>query len=576
MMTVPQLTKFWNFLSKYSKFFLISTSLLVFSIFVHRAFLIDTTYKGDDFTHHTLRTASYYLALKDGQFPVRWGPNLNQGFGYPSFNYMYHTPYILGSFLFATGFSVQQSVNLVILFASIGTLLFSYYFFTTVLKSHRLGILGAILYSFNPYILLTIYWRGAVGELLFYMAIPLFLLGIYLFVKNEKKRLIYAIFTLITTAFLILSHLPSLILLFPVLAVFLYSYFKDKLTRNLVFLLILLCVGAFGVTSWYWLPAILEQNLVQYVSAGSLQQYQTQFLSLLQTIKIFTNTYSSDLFQNVIHIGGASAVILCVFIYLLTAKKIKYSNTIFAWFVLFVVSLILSTYLSNTVWDVSKLLSYIQFPWRFLWPANFAVIFIAMQILKSKDLSKLFKMIFYIALVLISLFTIQGYAVTKGTEPRSNFDWFHPTFETGSSFDEHQPVTANFPYPFETEIMFATQSATTQDQAVQSADRIIKNVKITGTHISFNTTIDEDITVIIKRLFYPGWEARLEEEKTEILTNFPNYEGVIAVVVPKETNFVQITFTDTTSIRTVAEVISVLSCIIILLTISYKIIKRKQ
>ena len=46
---------------------------------------------GFPYTHdgqnHLARLSNYYLALKQGQFPPRWAPNLDAGLGYTSLNF---------------------------------------------------------------------------------------------------------------------------------------------------------------------------------------------------------------------------------------------------------------------------------------------------------------------------------------------------------------------------------------------------------------------------------------------------------------------------------------------------------
>jgi len=59
---------------------------------------------GLPFTHdsqnHLMRIANYTIALREGQLPPRWAPNLNNRFGYPVFNFNYPLPNILTQPLF--------------------------------------------------------------------------------------------------------------------------------------------------------------------------------------------------------------------------------------------------------------------------------------------------------------------------------------------------------------------------------------------------------------------------------------------------------------------------------------------
>lgn len=564
---------FWKlqtkFLLKHFKSIAIVFCLLLITLITHRAFFADALYKGDDFTHHSLRTASYYLALKQGQFPVRWGPNLNQGFGYPSFNYMYHTPYLLGSLFHAAGSSIQQSVNLVILLSSLGMSFFGYLYFRTISESRRIGLLLTLIYSFNPYILLTMYWRGAVGELLFYMSIPLFLFSLHKSV--QKQTLSHVLMLSGITAFLVLSHIPSLILFFVIILGLLLTMYKDSLSLPIILRLGAAGILGLGLSAWYWLPAILEQNLVNYVAAGSLTQYKTQFVPFIQVFKLFTTASSSDLYSQVIQIGLPTIVILTSLIWLLLKKYVRLSRHLLTWLLIIITSLLLTTPISKPFWDSCKLIPYVQFPWRFLWPTVFASTMLLLTMFRSSQVSKHFKTYLYFLVLFTILISAITYARPKSTESRTDFDWMHPTFETGSSFDEHQPVTANFPYDFESELLYFKTNDASDEINIQSADQIINNLHLTGTKVSLDLTTDQDITIIAKRLFYPGWEAYLEEDLTEIITTTPNYEGVIAVFVPKSTKTLTLSFSGTTQIRSVAHSVSILSLTLFMILLAYSV-----
>ena len=205
---------YYKLLSKYKRVLISIAILLGILVLLHSAFLKDVVYESDDYKHHAVRTASYYLALKQGQLPVRWGPNLNQGYGYPSFNYMYHTPYFIGSLLHIIGFTIQESVNLTVLFSVLFGAVGAYYLAKSFITSNKWSLLLALFYVINPYVLLTMYWRGAVGELFFYGLIPFFLFCIEKYI--QKKNPLYLVTISLITALLVLSHIPSLLLLFLV------------------------------------------------------------------------------------------------------------------------------------------------------------------------------------------------------------------------------------------------------------------------------------------------------------------------------------------------------------------------
>src|SRR3989338_10214440 len=51
-------------------------------------------------------------ALKFGQFPVRWVPDLGYGYGYPLFNFYAPLPYYFGAAFYLFGFNVLSATKL--------------------------------------------------------------------------------------------------------------------------------------------------------------------------------------------------------------------------------------------------------------------------------------------------------------------------------------------------------------------------------------------------------------------------------------------------------------------------------
>ncbi|KKT31569.1 MAG: hypothetical protein UW18_C0003G0153 [Microgenomates group bacterium GW2011_GWF1_44_10] len=86
--------------------------LFLITLFFVRHFFTNALLDGDDAPHHSGRVAAYYLALKQGQFPVRWAHNFDNGLGSPLFVLMYHLPYATAAFLYAAlPITIQFSIG---------------------------------------------------------------------------------------------------------------------------------------------------------------------------------------------------------------------------------------------------------------------------------------------------------------------------------------------------------------------------------------------------------------------------------------------------------------------------------
>lgn len=558
---------FYNWLNKY-KIHILSILLIIVSVvFLNRLLLKSVVYESDDYFLHATRTANYYLALKQNQFPVRWGPNLNQSYGYPSFNYMYHTPYLVGSLLHILGLSIQQSLNIAVLLALVFGGVFAYLWANSYLKSKIQSIILSLFFIFNPYSLLNVYWRGAIGEIYFYSFIPLFLLSI-------KKKNLFLI--AISTALLVLSHLPSLFLLAPILLIIYLTEFKDNWKQKDYLAVIL--GGFLGLTlsSWYWVPAIFEQWMIQYQNSSSLSQYSSQLIPFLAVFNVGNTFFSSDNYSSAVNIGLSSLLGLILGFFI-----IKKNSKIIYWILLIIISLFLLSSSSLFVWDNLNFLQYVQYPWRFTWVIIFSTIMMFIYFYKVKNISKSFKRNISALLFITILISSRSFINTKGFTTRNDFDWYHPATDTGSSFNEHNPIWAKTTYYFPEELMYvnATESAllnkTNKEQLVHKLSELNPEIiKFDGKTISYKVNPGQDIITLHKRLFYPGWEAYLEEDYVDFITNIPQYEGILAVRVPNYESLVTVSFTGFTPLRRASETISLISFFVLVIYLLKKLSQK--
>lgn len=544
---------YYKLLSKYKKVFFSLGLITLILVILNSALLKDVVYESDDYFLHATRIGNYYVALKEFQFPVRWGPNLNESYGYPAFNYMYHTPYLAATLFHILGLSVQQSLNISVLLASILGSIGIYFLIKQYLNSEKWAVILGIFYTLNPYMLLNIYWRGAVGEIFFLGFVPYFLIGL------KKKN-----FLLITisTALLILSHLPSMLLLGGISIVYYLTQFKKEKFKDL---LPIFKGGVAGmlISSWYWVPAYFEQWMITYNAGESLIQYKTQFINILSILNINRDFLSNDLFTGVITIGGVA--LLGIFIGLLQLKKNKQVKY---WLLLIFISLFLITPQSVLLWDNLKPLQYVQYPWRFIWPVLIAVIFIFTEFIKTKSISSKNKNFIFVLTILGILFSSEAFISNKGFTSRTDFDWYHPVHATGSSFNEHNPIWANKPYNFQEPLMYlnATESSKLNSNNVNEIVHPLNKLnpiitKMNGTTISYTVSPQQDIIVLHKRLFYPGWEALLDEKEVDFIQNIPQYNGILAINVPAKESNIYIRFTGYTLLRRISEMVSLITFI---------------
>lgn len=556
---------------------LLIVALLLFVGFWHRGLLGDYLLESDDYQHHAVRTANYYLALRQGQFPVRWAPNLNEGYGYPAFNYTYPLPYIVSSLIHFAGAPIQLSVNLTILGAVLLASITSYLLIKNLTKDTLAAIAGAAIYTLSPYPLLNIFWRGAIGEVFFVALVPMLFLSLIVFLKSRDVRRKKAGLLLISlsVALLILSHFPSLAILFPItLLLIIVIVFFDKKEDSIKSFLTICIAGILGtlMSSWYWLPAFLEKNLITYETGTSLTQYQSHFVSLISLFDIRRTIQSSEYFIGATQIGAAGLLIFIIALFMLfralkTKRSLNKIHYLIWGLFVFLISLVLMTPVSRTMWDSFKVFQLVQYPWRILWMSMLAVILMFVSLISNFS-KRQQRLVTFVVFVLIFWSGIT-YTQPKGFFSRTDFDWYEMG-TTGSSFDEHQPIWSQKPYYFPEELMYVDVSnlpslaeSENRDQfsnIVLPLSELNPNIqRLDGTKVKYQLESEQEILVLHKRLFFPGWAVYVNEDITEPLIDVSHYEGVMAVKLPTGSNTVSVQFTEKTKPRLTGEIISIIS-----------------
>lgn len=315
------------------------------------------------------------LALRGGQFPPRWVPDLGFGFGYPLFIFYPPLVYYLGEVFHLTGFSLIDSTKIVI---GLGFIL-SFGFMYLWIKNRfgkSAGLFSATLYTYAPYHALDIYVRGALAEFFSFALIPaVFWSSDKL---SEKRTVFHAILVGIFLSLLILTHnltaLPFAFF-FGVYAVYLLVSSKKK--KRVMVLFIISGLVAIGLSAYFWIPAIMEKQytLVDSILTKELANYKLHFVYLRQ----FWNSpwgYGGSLYGledglsfqiGKLHIISVLLSIVLL-IFMVIKRNVNLKGAIFPLILLFLfgISIFMASFYGESVWNFLQFLAYIQFPWRFL------------------------------------------------------------------------------------------------------------------------------------------------------------------------------------------------------------------
>ena len=477
-----------------------------------------------DGEYHIIRFYEFDKELRSGQWYPRWAQDLNNGYGVPLFNYVYPLPNYVASFLHAFGVSFIDAFKINMFLALVLGTCFMYLWARLYFGTFG-GILSAVFYTYAPYHLLDIYIRGSAGEVWALAFFPAFLWSVTKLLK--EKTMLCLPLSSIFFALVIFSHNILAYLFFPFAAaymLFLVVQERKKLSAVLdVFLTLLL---GFGLSSIFWVPALLERS---YVRGLEIFNYQLHFVELYQLIfPSWGSGFSADATTEGLsfQIGMANIVALFVCFFLLwrRRKTTKVLHICLFMIIWLVAAIFIMFPFALFIWKSIPLIQYTQFPWRFLSLVILCVSFLAGSIAYLKP-GKVFFLIF---LVLPFLTTI-GY-----TKPA----YYH------MRDDNYYISRSNF--------IDGTNSPGNVFNTIWFDTSLPKNDAL---------SFDKGNATIINIAYFPGWQVFVNRKSVEAKVN--KY-GLIEIGKVGENDTIEAKFLDTAP-RTIGKLLSGLSLLSLLL-----------
>lgn len=238
---------------------------------------------GHDLYFHYSRLFCLSDDLAKGLLPVRIHTQMWRGFTYLS--PVFYPEFFLYPFalLGRLGLSPIGCYKLLLIFINFATAGLSYYSFSHLCRSRRVGLAASLLYTLSMYRLINLYTRAAIGEALAMTFLPLLALGMYrLFLGDSRKWLT----SVLAFTALLQSHLVS-----TELAVgfsFLFGLVNLPRLRDRKRLLHLLMAAASTVllNLWFLLPLLEHMRYPVWI----LRDKRDLAYSSLYALQLFDTT----------------------------------------------------------------------------------------------------------------------------------------------------------------------------------------------------------------------------------------------------------------------------------------------
>jgi hypothetical protein len=484
----------------------------------------------------------------DFQIPCRWVPDMGYGNGYPLFNFYGPLSYYLGaaaSYLLGYIGAAKLLFFLPLVFGAIGM-----YMLAKELFGKFPGVTAAVLFLFAPYRALDSYVRGAVGESFAIAIIPFVF---YFFLQLIRKRNVkYFALTTLTTFLFFVSHNIMILIFTPLIIIWiLFLLYKEK-WNGLKISLLSLGLG-FGLAAFFVLPAFFEKGLVQTEALTRAElNFRAQFVKVSQLFIDRSWNYAGSQPQSAntlsYQIGWPLWWLVVASLFAVVMSRKRKNVFLFGLLLsIFGLGVFMTHNKSAPVWEFIKILSYVQFPWRFLSIVVFSASLIGgyfVSLFKGKWLIAISTLIIGITVLL-------------------NWQYFKPEhfyynltdsqLLSGQSFIDQQagalldylPKTALEPRELAPSSPYFTQGSGTITNFVNKSDRW-----------EFDAEVTKDANIIIPVFDFPNWTLLIDNKI--FVHSHNNILGRIEINLTKGTYHVRGEFRNT-PIRTFANVISVVS-----------------
>lgn len=494
-----------------------------------------------------------HKTLMAGKIPPRFVPDLSFGFGYPLFEFVFPLPFYISEIFHLVGFGLVDSIK-ALFFLTVPASFLLMYLLLRQFISRPLSLAGAFLYVYTPYRAVDLYVRGAIGEVLSFVFLPAILLSI---VKlKEEKNLRWIGVGAISLASLVLSHNIASYMFLPFVLLFLLMQFF-YLPKKRAFLIrsILMIFLGFLISVYFWLPAIIESELMKYDTVFNFSDHYPTLLQLITPYWGYGASVAGPGDAISFFLGTVNILMLAGGLIIAIASWSKFSKELkllLVWtFILIVSAIFLMNYRSLFLWNNLPYLPYFQFPWRFLILTTFATPLLVVIFEKFKN-----KFLIAMVVIILTLTTSGSYFRPQDFLGRGD-DYF---------LNRYIPTPIASKEYFETQEEYLRLPKNTKMRPDQNYPLVSVNNAVIRKVDKLNdldTLIEVDSVGISKvnytKYFFPGWIAKIDGQQTEITPGEPF--GQITVNVPEGIHSVKIAFEET-NFRRILNAISLASFLV--------------
>lgn len=474
--------------------------------------------------------------IKMGQIPPRFVPDLSFGFGYPLFNFVFPLPFYIAEIFHLIGLTLVDSIKLLFLLSLPLSGIFMYLLLREFTNPF-LSLSGAILYIYTPYRAVDVYIRGAIGEIVSFVFLPLIALSFLKIKKSGFSR--WVGIGALALASLVLSHNITAYMFFPfvVLLIILISD-SQKNQKYLVNIFKTISLSLL-ISAYFWLPAIYESSLMKYDTVFNFIDHFPTIKQLITPYWGYGASVAGPYDGMSFFLGYVNILVLAggLLLTILNWKKFeKLEKRMLLWASVGIATAVfLMNFRSSFIWSSLPLLPYFQFPWRFLTLMTFftPVFLISFKYLKNKN-------ILSVILIIITLVTSWSYFRPQDFLGRLDSYYLDRYIPYPKASDEYLKTQEEY-----LRLPKATVSRPEANYPTffSMHDEIVNISKYNDLHFLVSLNPKMEIRANFNKYYFPGWVAKMDGQEVLIKPGAPF--GQLSMKVPPGPHKLEIYFSET-------------------------------
>lgn len=331
---------------------------------------------------HIFRLIEYDAALRDGQIPPRWFPDVHGGRGNP--HPIYYAPlfYLTAEIFHAAGAGAVAALKGALVLATLGASL-GMFRYARLFFEPPAALVAAAAYTYAPYHLLDLYVRQAFSEYTVFVFLPLMLHAFHrLRFRGSRLDLCAAA---LAVAGMSTAHTISTMLVPPLLAAYASLLCLPALSVTRAFEwrwlkgAALAAVIGYALAGFFLVPAFLERGAINL--AGYTDGYFDFHKHFVHPLQLLWSPWGFGMSREGLGDGisyrlGFAALtgtlLSALALPRLRAKSSGRPAHVLFFLAMMAGSVLMTTSASAAAWEWLPPLAFLQFPWRFLTLATVA------------------------------------------------------------------------------------------------------------------------------------------------------------------------------------------------------------